>query len=231
MNRRALKIHTQLFRIYTESSRAFDKNAIALAAKAAPGFTVLHGLGYWEGKPEKSLIIEVLGVKETTVTKLASAIRTANRQACILVTSTWTESQTNGWHPTAGGLPSMSIPKFTQKHFRDVAEILRVHFNRATHEPRTVIGDAKTDAVESIALEFSDLFARVNPKFDRDLFLAVVRGDKPVNARPSKKQPPALERAAQDVIDNWENGNLAESVQVLAEVLQAAQETALPDSI
>ena len=84
----------------------------------------------------------------------------------------------------------MATPKYTQKHFRDVAEILRVHFNRAGLEPRIRDLDAKVSAIESITLEFADLFARVNPKFDRDLFLAVVRGDKPVNARPSKKAAP-----------------------------------------
>jgi hypothetical protein len=31
--------------------------------------------------------------------------------------------------------------------------------------------------------EFADMFERDNPRFKRDLFLAVVRGERPVNAR------------------------------------------------
>ena len=82
----------------------------------------------------------------------------------------------------------MANPKFTQKHFRVIADTLRDILEvkwqgstcvRLTHEQAKV--------VRLVRDRLAVLFRHDNPKFDRDLFIAVVEGQKSVNALPTRK--------------------------------------------
>lgn len=105
----------------------------------------------------------------------------------------------------------MSTSKYTKKHFRDVAEILRVQEHRAAFTDQPNDSDFRAgalDALRNVTGEFADLFARTNPRFDRALFLAVVHGNKPVNARPSKKVDPNVLTAVEPPGGNYGLSNL-----------------------
>jgi len=72
-----------MYRIYTE-----DKNRsviFSLCSDTFDSFTVIPALGYWQGKPEDSLVIEVETEDEIAMQKLAVAIRKANQQDAVLV--------------------------------------------------------------------------------------------------------------------------------------------------
>jgi len=84
----------------------------------------------------------------------------------------------------------MANPMFRRQHYCAVADLLRVQLNRAQNkrvdwqptEDRTAAHAAMETLNEGVQ-EFADMFERDNPRFKRDLFLAVVRGERPVNAR------------------------------------------------
>jgi hypothetical protein len=73
-----------LYRIYTE-----DKNRMAVRAilkKEFQAFTVVIGHGFWKGKPERTLIVDVVGDRiETKIRKVAKQIKRQNHQAAVLV--------------------------------------------------------------------------------------------------------------------------------------------------
>ena len=72
-----------MYRIYTE-----DRNRSAilgLCSDTFDSFTVIPAIGYWQGKPEQSLVIEAETEDEIAVQKLAVAIRRANQQDAVLV--------------------------------------------------------------------------------------------------------------------------------------------------
>lgn len=72
--------------ILTESTPANDKRTIALAKERfLDGFTVLHGVGHWQGQSEKSLGILVVGSSLAMVQALCVNIKLANRQQTVLV--------------------------------------------------------------------------------------------------------------------------------------------------
>jgi hypothetical protein len=72
-----------LYRIQTEN---INKNGVVkLANKYFDGFTIFEGLGYWQGKPEPSLTIEVVTDNQQAVEGLAVDIRIANNQQAVLV--------------------------------------------------------------------------------------------------------------------------------------------------
>lgn len=79
-----------LYRILTENKN-HDKT-IWLVSEHFDGFTVITATGYWQGKPEHSLIIEIGpdakmgdGDARTQIEKLAYAIKKQNGQQAVLV--------------------------------------------------------------------------------------------------------------------------------------------------
>lgn len=73
------KIH----RIYTEDVR---RKAVVRAISAKfPSFTLQPITGYYRGKAEKSIVIEIAGASEAHITWLAEQVRKINRQASVLV--------------------------------------------------------------------------------------------------------------------------------------------------
>jgi len=73
-----------LYHIYTE-----DKPNLAdLASKHFDGFTILKGVGYWQGEAEPCAVIEIIDSKDKwlTVNTLALDIKEANKQQAVLIT-------------------------------------------------------------------------------------------------------------------------------------------------
>ena len=76
------------YRLYTE-----DKNRkwlIREVSKHFMSFTVYNVIGFWKGKQEKSLVIEILSdhlIPAVKFSLLCKAICGYNRQACVVVTT------------------------------------------------------------------------------------------------------------------------------------------------
>jgi hypothetical protein len=65
-------------RLYTEEKNR--KAILKLTAAAFESFTVQPTIGYYRGKPEKSMVIELAGVSEKTISALARRVRAMNGQ-------------------------------------------------------------------------------------------------------------------------------------------------------
>jgi hypothetical protein len=81
-----------VYRVYTE-----DKNKgkiIRLIAKQWESFTVQPTIGYYRGKPEKSIVIEIVGARSSEITKLAVAIQKMNGQKSVLILKGNAEAKT-----------------------------------------------------------------------------------------------------------------------------------------
>ena len=72
-----------IHRIYTEDKRR--GTLVRVIAKEFESFTLQPTTGYYRGKPEKSIVLEFVGAKESQVKWLAARIREINRQASVLV--------------------------------------------------------------------------------------------------------------------------------------------------
>lgn len=66
---------------------------------------------------------------------------------------------------------------FQQRHYKVIAEVLDRCSNSAHAD--VVVGQ--------IAEALADLFAADNPNFDREHFMAVVRGERAPNSRPPRR--------------------------------------------
>ena len=80
-HKRTLKM--ALYRIITENINQPD--IIKLVAEYTSGFTLIETQGYWQGKPENSLIIEIVGIGCSTANKIARAIKKLNNQESVLI--------------------------------------------------------------------------------------------------------------------------------------------------
>ena len=72
-----------IYRIYTEEKN--KRVIVRLTAKNSENFTLQPTLGYYRGKPERSIVIEILGASQRAVEQLAVSIRRMNGQKSILV--------------------------------------------------------------------------------------------------------------------------------------------------
>ena len=75
-----------LFRLYIGSNnkthRLESKKAIAVVSKRFEGFTVSTGSGYWQGKPEKTLLVNIETSRQAKVFSLSRELcRELNQQA------------------------------------------------------------------------------------------------------------------------------------------------------
>ena len=77
----------KLYRIYTEHKNL--DSVVHQANQRFEGFTVLSGVGYWKGKAEPALIIEVVAPEEDRelVVDLALSIKRTNAQEAVLLTT------------------------------------------------------------------------------------------------------------------------------------------------
>jgi hypothetical protein len=72
-----------IHRIYTEDKRR--ATIVRVISKQFENFTLQPTTGYYRGKPEKSILLEFVGAKESQVKWLAARIQEINRQASVLV--------------------------------------------------------------------------------------------------------------------------------------------------
>jgi len=72
-----------IHRVYTEYQRR--ATIVRGISKQFDSFTLQPTTGYYRGKPEKSIVLEFVGAKESQVKWLAARIREINRQASVLV--------------------------------------------------------------------------------------------------------------------------------------------------
>jgi hypothetical protein len=73
----------KIYRIYTEEKN--KKAIVEQVARQFESFTLQPTLGYYRGKAEKSIVIEIIGAKKGEVNRLAKRIRTMNGQKSVLV--------------------------------------------------------------------------------------------------------------------------------------------------
>lgn len=75
------KVH----RIYTQDA---DKDAvISIVTENFESFTVQPTTGYYQGKPESSIVIEIVGAKQPQIDRVAKDIRKITSQSSVLVVS------------------------------------------------------------------------------------------------------------------------------------------------
>lgn len=80
----------QIWRMYTEKKNiGAIENLLNIYFK---GYTLIEGIGYWEGEKEKSLIVELLLLESGTnqnsenLKKIADEIKIFNNQKTVLIT-------------------------------------------------------------------------------------------------------------------------------------------------
>jgi hypothetical protein len=72
-----------IYRLYTENKNKRD--ILRLVAKRFESFTVQPTLGYYRGKPERSIVIEIVGAAERDIKAVARMIGAMNGQKSVLV--------------------------------------------------------------------------------------------------------------------------------------------------
>jgi len=72
----------------------------------------------------------------------------------------------------------------TRKDYIVIAEALRIQFHRSTKNPSRM--STEGDGVYIAACEVAEALQRDNSRFNREHFLAVVRGEKDLHSRPSR---------------------------------------------
>jgi hypothetical protein len=76
-----------LFRLYIGSNNTTKKlesqKAVRLISKTFQGFTISKGSGYWQGKLEKNLIVEIETQKEKEVKKLGRLLCIKLKQQAV----------------------------------------------------------------------------------------------------------------------------------------------------
>jgi hypothetical protein len=74
-----------VYRIYTENLNR--KSILRLTGQRFDSFTVQPTTGYYRGKPERSIVIEIVNAKGSEVRVLAKSIAEMNGQKSVLVMS------------------------------------------------------------------------------------------------------------------------------------------------
>lgn len=72
-----------LYRLFTENVNT--AKTAKLVGEYFPGFTIIQAVGFWNGQPENSLIIEIDSEHALEVCILAERIRRQNNQETVLV--------------------------------------------------------------------------------------------------------------------------------------------------
>jgi hypothetical protein len=75
--------HQNIYRIYTEEKN--KKAIVNLIGRQFDSFTLQPTLGYYQGKAEKSIVIEIVGSTAVKIKRLADRIRRMNGQQSVLI--------------------------------------------------------------------------------------------------------------------------------------------------
>ena len=80
-----------MYNLYTEDihRRMVEK----ILSRHFRGFTETTARGFWEGKPEKSLVISVADARGSDIKQAATEIKRANKQQAVLVVKSQTEDK------------------------------------------------------------------------------------------------------------------------------------------
>jgi hypothetical protein len=82
-----------IYRIYTEEK---NKRAIVdLIGKQFESFTLQPTLGFYRGKAEKSMVIEIVGSTAVKIKRMAERIRKMNGQQSVLILQIESRSETH----------------------------------------------------------------------------------------------------------------------------------------
>ena len=77
---------TTIHRIYTEKKN--EREILRLASSSFKSFTVQPTAGYFRGKREPSVVLEIIGARQRAVDELAESIRRMNGQKSVLILKT-----------------------------------------------------------------------------------------------------------------------------------------------
>ncbi len=87
-----------IYRIYTEATGHYRDNAIAEVAKEFNSFTVYAADGYWKGKPEASVVVEIVAPGNSLIRDkvlcVAHNIRRTNAQESVCVVEVYEAEHT-----------------------------------------------------------------------------------------------------------------------------------------
>lgn len=72
-----------MIKIYTEDVNR--DRILKILDEFYPSYTVMPAIGRWEGISENALVIEVISTNITTALAVATRIKEANEQDCVLV--------------------------------------------------------------------------------------------------------------------------------------------------
>ena len=76
-----------LYRLYIGSNnktkKLEDKKAFKIISEQFEGYTAFKGLGYWNGTPEKTLIVEIEAEKKNAILELAQKLAEGLHQDAI----------------------------------------------------------------------------------------------------------------------------------------------------
>ena len=75
-----------IHRIYTEAKN--EREIVRLASARFESFTVQPTSGYYRGKRERSIVLEIVGTRPHLVRDLAQRIRRMNGQKSVLILKT-----------------------------------------------------------------------------------------------------------------------------------------------
>lgn len=82
----------RLFRIHTEYSPGYQKNAEIIVGLVHDSFNIVRGTGYWKRQREESMTIEIIAGSlvqdEISIRATAKAIQLANDQEAVYLTIT-----------------------------------------------------------------------------------------------------------------------------------------------
>ena len=82
-----------IYRIYTEEKN--KKAIVQLVTEQFESFTLQPTLGYYRRKPEKSIVIEIVGGKPAQIRRPAERIRKMNGQKSVLILKFTADSETH----------------------------------------------------------------------------------------------------------------------------------------
>jgi hypothetical protein len=85
--------HQNIYRIYTEEKN--KKAIVNLIGTQCDSFTLQPTLGYYQGKAEKSIVIEIVGSTAVKIKRLADRIRKMNGQQSVLILRIDCQSETH----------------------------------------------------------------------------------------------------------------------------------------